>query len=76
MYITVWMEVAKKDYDSYLWLNDDAVLELNVLVQILECSVKRSIMLLYANYYLQLIELPYWGRIKKKIAPVNGRIKK
>lgn len=33
-----WSEAAKKDYDFYIWLNDDSILYENCFLELFECS--------------------------------------
>lgn len=39
---TAWREAAKKNYDFYLWLNDDLLLTTNSLNHILSCSKEKN----------------------------------
>lgn len=40
---TAWQEAAKKDYDFYIWLNDDTILLPNALRILLDSSYKNKI---------------------------------
>ena len=37
-----WEEASKKDYDFYIWLNDDVVLYKNAFKEVLECSKSQN----------------------------------
>lgn len=41
MYVA-WTEAAKNDYDFYLWLNDDTLLEYDALERLIECSTDKN----------------------------------
>jgi len=74
---TAWQEAAKKDYDFYLWLNDDVELELNALAHILKCSDKKKHIALISGLLSTTDRTTIiGGRIKGKRVPVNGQMQK
>lgn len=40
---TAWQEAAKKDYDFYLWLNDDTFVYPNMLSTLLQAALNKKI---------------------------------
>ena len=67
---TAWQEAAKKDYDFYLWLNDDTYVYSNMLCALLKASsVKKDMAIIVgATLSLDRKKITYGGRL------VNGKI--
>lgn len=76
MYVA-WQEAVKKDYDFYIWLNDDVELKSNALTHILECSnEKKHIALVSGLLSTTDKSTIIGGRIKGKRVTVTGHMQK
>lgn len=73
---TAWQEAAKKDYDFYIWLNDDTILLPNALRILLDSSYKKQnqAIIVAANRAQNEEKVTYSGHNKQgKITP-NGSL--
>lgn len=76
MYIA-WNEAAKKDYDFYLWLNDDTYVYSNMLTSLLETSLIKSdkAIIVGVTQSLDGTHITYGGRLKNNEIPKpNGEL--
>lgn len=77
---TAWDAAAKaKDYDFYLWLNDDTFVYDNMLKVLIEAALetKEKAIVVGATESTDHSEITYGGRLKDgKIPPPNGRLVK
>lgn len=74
---TAWQEAAKKDYDFYLWLNDDTYVYSTMLTTLLEVSfIKEDMSIIVgATQSLDRKEITYGGRLSNgKIPTPNGEL--
>lgn len=74
---TAWQEAAKKNYDYYLWLNDDTYVYLNMLTSLLEASSinKDKAIIVGATQSLDGAHITYGGRLKNNDIPTpNGEL--
>lgn len=74
---TAWQEAAKKDYDFYLWLNDDTYVYNNMLVSLLEASSIKNdkVIIVGATQSLDSKNVTYGGRLKDNEIPTpNGEL--
>lgn len=74
---TAWQEAAKKDYDFYLWLNDDTFVYSNMLSSLLHASgiKKNKAILVGATQSTNHRQSTYGGRLSNgEIAEVNGNL--
>lgn len=77
---TAWDAAAKaKDYDFYLWLNDDTFVYDNMLKVLIEAALetKEKAIIVGATESTDHSKITYGGRLKDgKIPPPNGRLVK
>lgn len=76
MYIA-WQEAAKKDYDFYLWLNDDTFVYPNMLITLLQSSQqkKNKAIIVGSTQSANHKTTTYGGRtVNNQIAAVNGEL--
>lgn len=74
---TAWKEAAKKDYDFYLWLNDDVFLKEYAFKHILECSKEKDNKHLISGLLSSSDNenfTPFGGRTNGKLIQVNGQM--
>lgn len=74
---TAWKEAAKKDYDFYLWLNDDVFLKEYAFKHILECSKEKDDKCLISGLLSSSDNekfTPFGGRANGKLIQVNGQM--
>lgn len=71
---TAWLEAVKKDYDFYLWLNDDLLLTENSLDHILSCSKEKNNVCIISGLVSSLDgkSTTYGGRKKGVKVQKNG----
>ena len=76
MYVA-WKEAAKKQYDFYLWLNDDTFLYSGALSKLMEASIckKNKAIIVGVTQNLIHTQATYGGLLKDgRIAPVDGHL--
>ena len=64
-----WTEAAKKDYDYYLWINDDTFLYPNAISELIECSKQENDQKICCGSTCAVSDknkITYGGRITKK----------
>lgn len=74
---TAWQEAAKKDYDFYLWVNDDTYVYPNMLISLLKASVIKNdrAIIVGATRSLDGMNITYGGRLKNNKIPIpNGEL--
>lgn len=75
---TAWHEAAKKDYDFYLWLNDDTYVYYNMLCALLKASSVKNdkAIIVGATQSLDGKNITYGGRLSNGNIPTpNGELK-
>lgn len=74
---TAWKEAAKKDYDFYLWLNDDTFVYFNMFTTLLQASQskKHQAIIVGATQSTDYQQATYGGRLPNgKIPTPNGEL--
>ncbi len=69
--------VDRKEYDYFLWLNDDTILFQHALVELLQCSVSRDDTSIFCGTTCDTNNpsiITYGGRVNKGLICPNGQI--
>ena len=71
---TAWKEAAKRDYDYYMWLNDDTMLYPNAVSVLVDTSAiyHEEAIIVGATQNPKHTRVTYGGRIKEAIPQPNG----
>lgn len=74
-----WTKALEKQYDFYIWLNNDTILTTDALVSLLDTYRKTNSNAIIVGSICSSMnknQVTYGGRIKNKILPADGEIQK